>query len=142
MPVSQKDLTPYDYNILEYINRFESVSYDRIEKRFKRRIKTIRQRIYSLAEYSFESNVSSPYPAKKNNLITLEGNFGEFDEISETHFKNAYYHISPLGKKALEDYRLNKLLEFRRFWSHSILTPILVSVVTTLLVYWLTSLLL
>ena len=61
----------------------------------------------------------------------------EFDTIEDeshiTHLlsKNTF-HISPLGKKTLQDYQLKRKFEKRSLWIRNAWLPIIVSIFTTL----------
>lgn len=131
MTISVENLTQKDYELLSFINKFDSVSKSKIGEHFKNKIDSIDYRLSELSaiDYNgFRPIANSNYIAKEYDEIT-DPNTHITSQISKDSF-----HVTDLGKKVLQDYNLKLKLDKRNFWLKSIFVPIIVASVTTILI--------
>lgn len=114
MAVSTDKLTNIDYEILSYISRFGSVSREEIIKYFPN-VESVDYRLEYLSQPEYHHSTSGiSFPLENTSYIEKE-----YDAIKKTngstiHASRDFYHISALGKKALQDYSHEKQRVFRR----------------------------
>lgn len=137
MPTSAKDLTTKDYELLLFISKFESVSRTEIHSKMKHKVDSIDYRLSQLSEVSYNGR----FAVKDSSFIKEE--FDSFqDSIGSVIYtsKNSF-HITDFGKKVLQDYKVHIKEERFEFLKRSVLVPIVVAALTTvvihLLKYWL-----
>lgn len=130
MAIHISELTDLDYKLLKYINKFESVSKEKIVHKFKNKIDSIDLRLTNL---SFENDPISLLPDADHCYI-LEDTSSCSDGLgtSTITYLNSY-HITPYGKKVLQDYLFNKRNKSRTIWLKNAWIPIIVAFITTLL---------
>jgi len=107
MGIPENKLNKYDYKIIKYVGNFESVSKEQILRKFSKKIKSIEYRLLILSQD--DSDFTKVGYIHKANPIYLE-------EISEKS-----YRITELGKKVMEDYKLEKQLTSKERWKERIL---------------------
>lgn len=119
MAVPLEALTPSDYEILRYINKFDSVSKEQIMKRFKNKIESIEYRLARLSQGDFheKNHFSMPIPNSSYIIVKDKDN----------------YYISSLGKKVLQDYQKQKKSDSKNLWLKNAWIPIIVAFVTTVI---------
>lgn len=125
-----ENLTPKDYELLSYINKFDSISKSQINNHFKNKIDSIDYRLTQLKNMSYSGSMpieNSSYIEEEYNHIT-----DPQTHITRVISKNTF-HITSLGKKSLQDYNLKAKSDKRNFLLKSVFVPIIVTVVTTLL---------
>lgn len=131
MPISLDNLSPHDFKIIEYINKFESVSKNQIIEQFENQIDSIELRLSLLSERSYinrkHTNLDTGYIIEEYDLSNKTA-IGAPIPIS----KNSY-HVSPYGKKILQDYLTKQKNETRNLWLKSAWIPIITAFITTLL---------
>ena len=97
MPTPVENLSIQDYKLIEYINRFQSVSKEIIEKTFEGRIESIELRLSMLSQPSYANsrfNVEYSGYIVEEFIISQDTQSGTSFPISKNQF-----HISPYGKK-------------------------------------------
>ena len=120
MLLQNYDLSPHDFIILKYINSFESVQKEQIEKHFSGKIDSVSFRLDML------KNSNSGYIVEE--FDSYQDDIGFTQHISKNSF-----HISAIGKKALQDYSFRKKIDKRNMWIRNAWIPIIVSFATTVL---------
>lgn len=137
MPTSAKDLTTKDYELLLFISKFDSVSRTEIHSKMKHKVDSIDYRLSQLSEVSYNGR----FAVKNSSFIkeefdSFQNSIGEFIYTSKHSF-----HITDFGKKVLQDYKVHIKEERFEFLKKSVLVPIIVAALTTvvihLLKYWL-----
>lgn len=131
MPTSIEKLTSKDYELLFYINKFDSVSKEQINEHLKNKIDSIDYRLAQLSDVSYQGNV----PINDSGYIREE-----FEHIKDPQTRitsvvsKKSFHITSLGKKTLQDYKCKLKSDKQDFWKKSIFVPIIVTIATTLLI--------
>lgn len=130
MAIHINELTDLDYKLLKYISKFESVSEEKILHKFKNKIDSIDLRLTNL---SCENDPISLLPDAGHCYI-LEDTSSHSDGLGTSiiTYLNSY-HITPYGKKVLQDYLFNKKIQLRNIWLRNAWIPVVVSLITTLL---------
>ena len=125
MKLAVEQLTKNDYDILEYVNRFDLLPLSQIVEHFDGKLDAVEYRLYalSLGEYTndrcFIANSSYIYE-----LV-------EYNNDDDT--RKYSYHITDLGKKTLQDYYCRTKAHTKELWLTNAKIPILVSFLTTLI---------
>lgn len=127
-----EELTQIDYQILKYINKFDSISKEQILNHFNNKFASVEYRLSLLNEPDYRIIGRTKMPLINSSYVVEEFDTIE-DESHITHLlsKNTF-HISPLGKKTLQDYQLKRKSEKRSLWIKNAWLPIIVSIFTTL----------
>ena len=121
--VDSKLLTEIDFQLLEYVQQSDGISFDDLVKNFRDR-DTTEFRINQLAEgdlqirpHGFISVQSSSYLSRE-----FRGN-------------DVFFHITPIGKRALEDWKFQKDRIFKKLMEDRFLkiAPILISMTALIL---------
>jgi len=137
MAVPVEYLTTKDYELLLFISKFDNISRTNINSKMKNKIDSIDYRLSQLSKTSYKG----PLPIQDSNLIqeefeALENSLGEIYFISKESF-----HITDFGRKVLQDYKVHIKEERFEFLKRSVLVPIVVAALTTLVIhllkYWL-----
>lgn len=133
MVTPQNSLTNDEYALLNYINKFDSVSKKQMLNHFNGKINALEYRLSLLAEPEYENLAGFHFPIENSNYIIEEfeyivGNDGSTNTISKNSF-----HISELGKKTLQDFLSNKRSERINLWLKNAWIPIIVSLSTVLI---------
>lgn len=137
MSMRVDSLTTKDYELLLFISKFDSVSRTEIHSKMKRKVDSIDYRLSQLIKKSYDG----AYYVDGSNLVqeefdTSENSLGENIFISKDSF-----HITDFGKKVLQDYKVHIKEEQFEFLKRSVLVPIVVAALTTLVIhllkYWL-----
>lgn len=102
MPMPVSELTENDYLILKYISAFDKVSLSQIREHFKNKIDAVDYRLTLLSE---EEEVSENMFLLNSSYIcrTVKDTTADFENLPDDGY---VFHITPLGKKALQDYSL------------------------------------
>ena len=126
--IPPSELTDADYKILEYIERFNHVSKKELVTNLRTKVDAVEYRIKNLSsiDYQTTENINSNY------IMQECKNDGEIFGGPKLTPINSY-HISELGKKTLQDYRLKRKHEMRVLRLKSIWLPIVVAIPTTIL---------
>lgn len=115
------DLSKSDYDILAYINQYDHVSKEQIIRHFNGKIDAIEYRLNNLSSPAYSEGVKSLLPHPK--YIEEEMKIIDFgDGILPSITSKNMYHITDVGRKALDDYRTEHKAERLQFW-----LPIIVS---------------
>lgn len=137
MSIPVDSLTTKDYELLLFISKFDSISRTEIHSKMKRKVDSIDYRLSQLSEVSYRGR----FAVKDSSFIKEE--FDSFqNSIGETTFiSKDSFHITDLGKKVLQDYMVHIKEEQFEFLKRSVLVPIVVAALTTLVIhllkYWL-----
>lgn len=137
MSIPVDSLTTKDYELLLFISKFDSISRTEIHSKMKRKVDSIDYRLSQLSEVSYRGR----FAVKDSSFINEE--FDSFqNSIGETTFiSKDSFHITDLGKKVLQDYKVHIKEEQFEFLKRSVLVPIVVAALTTLVIhllkYWL-----
>lgn len=116
----------YDFEILNYISRFNKVEEPQLLKIFQDECFAIKGRL----KFLMSEKLIDKFP--KMRVLDINDD------------KPDYYVITEIGKRSVQDYIINQkelkkefiktvIIEFMR----SVFCPIIVSVITTLITYWL-----
>nr|DAR72663.1 MAG TPA: Toxin Fst, type I toxin-antitoxin system [Caudoviricetes sp.] len=140
-------LEEIDIEILKFINKFGKVSKDSILNAFPESKFSTSFRISYLEEPEYKNlQFGLKIPIENTSYIK-----SIYEHIKDEHGgsytnKLEIYHLTDLGKAFIQNYireSINKRKEFRQDFFKSILQnifcPIIVSVITTLLTYWITK---
>ena len=140
-------LEEIDIEILKFINQFGEVSKDKILNAFPENKFSTSYRISYLEEKEYKDsayNLKIPIP----NTNYIESIYEHVKDEHGCSYANKLeiYYLTDLGKAFIQNYireSINKRKEFRQDFFKSILQnifcPIIVSVITTLLTYWITK---
>lgn len=130
MSISVKDLTESDYQLLEYINRFPSVHKTNIEKHFKGKIDSLDYRLSVLSQIDYKTSHGVPIPIQNSAYIDEE--FDQTtDEYIEPYKSLNIFHITDLGKTALQEHLHSLKSQRKELFLKSVFIPIAVSFATT-----------
>lgn len=114
------DLSKSDYDILAYINQYDHVSKEQIIRHFNGKIDAIEHRLEILSKPEHSKNLKCSLP--DSNYL-----YQDYEDISRPGYQpnpvcKGTYHITDVGRKALDDYRTEHKAERLQFW-----LPIIVS---------------
>lgn len=137
--MSSIQLTKHDYEILEYIAHFDSVSKNRIIEHFSGKVSAVEFRLSLLKKPDYNARV--PYPLPNTNYIQeeFEETIDKKTGITSHETKNSFF-ITELGQKALQDYKTEMKLERKRIWLKNAWIPIVVTIAINLIKFALESL--
>lgn len=138
-------LEEIDIEILKFINQFDNVPKDKIldvfpENKFSTsfRISYLEEKEYKTSEYGFK------FPIENTNYIESLYECVEDENGMTNSIKLDIYYLTDLGKSFIQNHireSINKRKAIRQEFFKSILQnvfcPIIVSVITTLITYWL-----
>lgn len=132
------DLSDKDFLILRYIADRKSVSIPELSLKFPD-IASLEYRVIELATPQYESNPHGrfrlPIP---NSSYLLEENCENVKAGSPTDVEPlGRFSITPLGRKALQDYECRMRTAKKELWLKNAWIPIIVSFVTTVLTNYL-----
>lgn len=113
--ILSQELGRRDYKILKCLKRHNYLPVSELNKKFNDQTDVITTRLKQLS--------------------------GDTGGVLLVHYcdKDKRYSLTRQGRKLLEDYKDFKMQELFRFFSHSILTPIIVATLTTVIVNWLSN---
>ncbi|WP_367569312.1 hypothetical protein [Lacrimispora sp.] len=137
--MAYEPLEEYDYEILKFINRFESVPKDKIIQEFNGKIQSIEYRLSLLETPDYKSNLPVRIPISNSSYIESEFEVVKIEHITHHKSTNIYY-LTDFGKRALQDYIQSRKKDIRLLWLKNCWIPMLVSIVTTLTTIGLTQL--
>lgn len=125
-----KKLKEFDYSILDYISKHESVATKRITSKFGKKIKGIELRINRLkGECTNQNGIIIWDGYIDEEFLELERvvGFGDEERISQKS-----YHINERGLIALQDYKYSKKEKCRQILFNNVLLPFIVAILTTI----------
>ena len=121
MHIPVEELTPKDYKILNYIDKFDSVHKTQILNHFSKTIKSIELRLKLLATPQSYKTPTGPRPLNDTSYIAEE--FDTFIDKKNNQTQKTStdkYQVTSLGHKVLEDWRDSKkgkwLEHFSKTW--------------------------
>jgi len=140
-------LEEIDIEILKFINQFGKVSKDKIlttfpENQFSTsfRMSYLEEKEYNISSHGFR------FPIENTNYIESLYEYTEDENGMANSIKLDIYYLTDLGKSFIQNHMresINKRKAIRQEFFKSILQnifcPIIVSVITTLLTYWITK---
>lgn len=125
-----EQLEKLDYDIIEFIKNNPNIHKDKIREHFPN-IESLDERLMLLSRSEQRQDIQGrPLKSKAGYIIPLSKLDTSF------HLSNNYtgeYKISGKGKRVLQDHKIRLVEDRKAFWMKSILTPIGVSIVTTIL---------
>ena len=100
--VDSKLLTEIDFQLLEYVQQSDGISFDDLVKHFRDR-DTTEFRINQLAEGDLQIRPHGFISVQNSSYLSREfrGN-------------DVFFHITPIGKRALEDWKFQKDRIFKK----------------------------
>lgn len=128
-----EDLTEIDYRILKFFKENGSVSIENAQKALPD-IESIEYRIKTLAKPERKSNIRIYEPIP--DTCCLEEDREEYRDGNITKYKFlGTFHITTLGKKALQDYQTAEKQRKKDIWLVNAKIPIIVTIITNLVIY-------
>ena len=108
------DLTPLDYQILNFISKFDSVSKDKILLEFSQEKTVTEFRLEQLAKPEYKQLPHLSIPISNSSYVYEICEEFE-DECHVSHeTPTGLFALTDLGKKTLQDYKAEKQCELRR----------------------------
>lgn len=121
--VDSKLLTEIDFQLLEYVQQSDGISFDDLVKNFRDR-DTTEFRINQLAEGDLQIRPHGFISVQNSSYLSREfrGN-------------DVFFHITPIGKRTLEDWKFQKDRIFKKLMEDRFLkiAPILISMTALIL---------
>ena len=121
--VDSKLLTEIDFQLLEYVQQSDGISFDDLIKNFRDR-DTTEFRINQLAEGDLQIRPHGFISVQNSSYLSREfrGN-------------DVFFHITPIGKRTLEDWKFQKDRIFKKLMEDRFLkiAPILISMTALIL---------
>jgi hypothetical protein len=133
MAIPLDKLSNIDYKILHYIGKFDSISKEKLKKRFSK-INHLDYRLSLLSKIELRDTGYVSIPIENSNYIQKEFEANPNDPASPVGIAKNSFRITDYGKATLLNHSEKVKADRKSFWMRSILTPILVAVATTLAV--------
>mgnify|MGYP001625221180 CR=1 FL=1 len=132
------DLSKSDYDILAYINQYDHVSKEQIIGHFNGKIDAIEYRLNNLSSPVYSEGVKSllPHPEyieEEMKIIDLG------DEFLPSFTSKNMYHITDVGRKALDDYHTEHKVGLRKRWLNRLwgfLSGVAITILAELILLW------
>lgn len=109
-----------DYKLLKYISKFKSIPKEQLQSKFGSKIESLNVRLSRLIN-------ELKYVSQQSDIVIKSG-----------HVINNYkenYIITDKGKAALQDYKTKLRYDAHMMWLKNCWIPILVSLVTSTIIY-------
>lgn len=139
--ISPSELESLDYKILHLVNKKGPISEKAICQILKADTIAVELRISLLSTPDHKINDPRTIPNSSYLDKILES--AKDDEGADTIKYTGTVQINAFGKKALEDYKLKQKDENRKYWIHSVVTPIgvalITAILTTIATLWITK---
>lgn len=137
MPMSIDSLSKSDYDILSYINQYDHVSKEQIIRHFNGKIYAIEHRLEILSKPEHSKNLKCSLP--DSNYL-----YQDYEDISRPGYQpdpvyKGTYHITDVGRKALDDYRMKNKVERRKTWLNRLwgfLSGVAITILAELILLW------
>ena len=131
-------LTDNEYRILKYISKFHLVSKQELAKKFSKI--NITYCLQNLCDIKYHNFGGVHLPIETSFYISPIVKTVEFHN-STVPYKETFYKLSPYGEFALSELKTEKLKSHVEAICKSVIVPIIVSIITTLIIATLKSLL-
>lgn len=117
-----------DYEILDYVSKFDKVTKEAVISHFQKSIPDVEYRFDLLCRYTYNQSTRIPGYI----VVECKKSAGPFLDLMPE--PTGFYCISDKGRKALNDYKIAQKREKRMLWLKNAWIPILVSIVTNLII--------
>ena len=144
MAIPIEELTSTHYDILAFANKTKTVSFSQFEAKFNK-VEALGEYISDLATPNRVQFADYSLPLQQSRYLCEE--HGEIHEVLEfglpsvRHVGKGVYSITDIGRKALQDFQLERRLANKKLFKEKVVLPIVVSIATTIilnLLLWLT----
>ena len=132
MAIPIDELNKIDYEIIRYTSKLGSATKTQLEHQFKN-ISGLDLRLSNLSTYNRRDSHGISFAIPGTAYIEQEHDVVRQENGSTIHIEKEIYRITDLGRMVLQDYDVKRRANSFQFWRRSILTPISVSIATTLL---------
>lgn len=129
MAIPVSELTDIDYKIFEYLCKIDSASLDQIMKQFPKMDVHFRLNQLAMPDLDKDSNL-----VHNSSYLMGIADFVINDAGNQKLVSKDVFCITPLGKKALQDYHSRNKSENRKLWKTNAWIPIIVTVATNILI--------
>lgn len=128
--IPQCELSDADYRILKYVGKFDHVTKKSIVTALRHKIDAVEYRIDKLSyiDFQVEENPNTNYIIQECKITGEIYGGPQLKPIDR-------YHLSELGKKVLQDYKLNKKQTMKALRLQGIWLPIIMSILTTIILH-------